>query len=559
MSFAWGGAYRAKVRATYQVRLAPLSSCRPGRRHLGSLFSVLRVWARSMPDRLAVRADDRGRELAAGRLVHERHELVREARHGAADADAADVRAAADAVDPAAFGHVALDHRAPAAELHDALRGVVLGREVALLVVAGAVATLVHRLAEQPRRAQLVVERDHRRLAGGLIQQVRDGLGEVVALDRAARHADDRQAGLALPVPPEIVRNPHGTGGIACHGVDSAVRGARADGENGEGFGREPVEPLARRHRLAGQRVVAEPGPVALTCERLVRYRPLDDEDEGLQLAAICLPEPLQEVVRTAGRAAFEVDERPVDRDFGQPRQRAQRDLFDARLRRSGERNGVPVAAQPGIDPQHVDQGVFGRDRLGGWHGRLPVGACSLRPHHAVDGRPCRSVRRKACPIPPLALLSTGSTKRLGCRSAREFRRRKGGCRISDHPHAGEWSSGLVQGVGFRPFVWREATARGLRGFVGNDADGVVLEVEGPPDDVSALVAALSDASAAGARRSGHSCTTVPVVGDAAFAIRDSDVAGARRALVSPDTATCADCLRELHDPGRPSLSASVH
>ena len=38
---------------------------------------------------------------------------------------------------------------------------------------------------------------------------------------------------------------------------------------------------------------------------------------------------------------------------------------------------------------------------------------------------------------------------------------------------------GLVQGVGFRPFVWREATARGLRGFVGNDADGVVLEVEG--------------------------------------------------------------------------------
>src|SRR3954469_20104134 len=53
----------------------------------------------------------------AGRGVHERLELVGEARHGAADADAADVRAAAHAVDPAALGHVALDHRAPAAQL----------------------------------------------------------------------------------------------------------------------------------------------------------------------------------------------------------------------------------------------------------------------------------------------------------------------------------------------------------------------------------------------------------------------------------------------------------
>src|SRR5690349_11427140 len=51
----------------------------------------------------AVRADHLGGQLAAGRLVHERHELVREARHGAADADATDVRAAAHPVDPAAF------------------------------------------------------------------------------------------------------------------------------------------------------------------------------------------------------------------------------------------------------------------------------------------------------------------------------------------------------------------------------------------------------------------------------------------------------------------------
>src|SRR5919112_6217534 len=72
-------------------------------------------------DRRAVDPDGAGRQPAARWLVHERHELVREAGHGAADADATDVRAAADAVDPAALGDVALHHRAPAAQLDDAL------------------------------------------------------------------------------------------------------------------------------------------------------------------------------------------------------------------------------------------------------------------------------------------------------------------------------------------------------------------------------------------------------------------------------------------------------
>src|SRR3954465_9863537 len=91
------------------------------------------------PDHRPVRAAGQRRHLRARRLVHERHELVREARHGAADADPADVRAAADAVDPAALRHVALDDRTPAAQLDQALRGAVLGGELALLVVAAAV------------------------------------------------------------------------------------------------------------------------------------------------------------------------------------------------------------------------------------------------------------------------------------------------------------------------------------------------------------------------------------------------------------------------------------
>src|SRR5213596_2873569 len=80
----------------------------------------------------------------ARRLIHERHELVREAGHRAGDADAAHVGAAAHAVDPAALGHVALDHGAPAAELDQALGRTVLGGEVAFLVVARPVTALVH-------------------------------------------------------------------------------------------------------------------------------------------------------------------------------------------------------------------------------------------------------------------------------------------------------------------------------------------------------------------------------------------------------------------------------
>src|SRR6266436_218818 len=110
----------------------------------------------------AVHAAGGRRHRRARRLVHERHELVREAGHGAGDADAAHVGAAAHAVDPAALGHVALDHGTPAAELDQALGRAVLVGEVALLVVAGPVAALVHGRAEQPGGTQRLIQRDHR-------------------------------------------------------------------------------------------------------------------------------------------------------------------------------------------------------------------------------------------------------------------------------------------------------------------------------------------------------------------------------------------------------------
>src|SRR5262249_37715748 len=116
---------------------------------LGAVVPPLRLLVHGLvrdrpqpPDRRAVDAGDEGRHAADRRLVHERHELVGEARHRAADADAADVRAAPDAGHPAPLGDVAVDHRPPAADLHEALRRVVVLGEVALLVVARAVAAL---------------------------------------------------------------------------------------------------------------------------------------------------------------------------------------------------------------------------------------------------------------------------------------------------------------------------------------------------------------------------------------------------------------------------------
>jgi hydrogenase maturation protein HypF len=108
--------------------------------------------------------------------------------------------------------------------------------------------------------------------------------------------------------------------------------------------------------------------------------------------------------------------------------------------------------------------------------------------------------------------------------------------------------SGLVQGVGFRPFVWRAATELGLSGWVSNDPAGVVIEVEGDPAGIASMMIALQ-APPPLARVDAVDSHPVPALGGSGFEVRISDLSGARVAQVSPDTATCADCLRELHDP----------
>ena len=108
---------------------------------------------------------------------------------------------------------------------------------------------------------------------------------------------------------------------------------------------------------------------------------------------------------------------------------------------------------------------------------------------------------------------------------------------------------GIVQGVGFRPFVYTLATGLGLSGLVGNDADGVFVEVEGPAADVRRFVAALERDAPPLARIERMVATAIAPTGSASFAIAASPAGGDRRTPVAADTATCTDCLRELWDP----------
>ncbi|HJW61660.1 MAG TPA: carbamoyltransferase HypF, partial [Actinomycetota bacterium] len=108
---------------------------------------------------------------------------------------------------------------------------------------------------------------------------------------------------------------------------------------------------------------------------------------------------------------------------------------------------------------------------------------------------------------------------------------------------------GIVQGVGFRPFVHALAGRLGLAGLVGNDAGGVFVEVEGAAETVERFLDALAAEAPPLAVIERVTATPLAPTGTSGFAIAPSQVGGERQALVSPDTATCADCLRELADP----------
>lgn len=109
--------------------------------------------------------------------------------------------------------------------------------------------------------------------------------------------------------------------------------------------------------------------------------------------------------------------------------------------------------------------------------------------------------------------------------------------------------TGLVQGVGFRPFAHRLADALDLSGAVGNDEGGVWLEVEGPRAAVETFQARLVTEAPPLARIRRIEPTTVASTGEQGFRIAESTSGPVPTTSVAPDAAVCADCLAELSDP----------
>lgn len=133
-------------------------------------------------------------------------------------------------------------------------------------------------------------------------------------------------------------------------------------------------------------------------------------------------------------------------------------------------------------------------------------------------------------------------------------------------PRAHIHITGVVQGVGYRPFVWRTATALGLAGWVRNASDGVHIEAKGPQKALDALVLTLSTQQPPAARvdtvhvenfldehlEAAGRASKLHVSGmvdQSDFRIVESSAEADRTTLVSPDIATCDECLAELFDP----------
>ena len=108
---------------------------------------------------------------------------------------------------------------------------------------------------------------------------------------------------------------------------------------------------------------------------------------------------------------------------------------------------------------------------------------------------------------------------------------------------------GVVQGVGFRPFVYRLAQEEGLAGFIGNDTDGVTIEIEGAPERIESFRSRLRAEAPPLSRIDSVTFREVLPKQEKEFRIIASEVHGQVSTGIPADAATCPDCLRELLDP----------
>ncbi|MGD9596480.1 MAG: acylphosphatase, partial [Wolinella sp.] len=110
--------------------------------------------------------------------------------------------------------------------------------------------------------------------------------------------------------------------------------------------------------------------------------------------------------------------------------------------------------------------------------------------------------------------------------------------------------SGIVQGVGFRPFVYNLATELGVGGYVLNNPQGVLIVAETDQNTLEEFIQAIRQNKPRNAKIDSFKVESdEKLVGYTSFEIRDSVIMGGKCAILPADTSICPDCLREMHDP----------
>jgi hydrogenase maturation protein HypF len=122
-------------------------------------------------------------------------------------------------------------------------------------------------------------------------------------------------------------------------------------------------------------------------------------------------------------------------------------------------------------------------------------------------------------------------------RDARQYRR----LRISIR--------GAVQGVGFRPFIYRLASESRLAGWVNNSSRGVIVEVEGSEEQLQSFLLRIDREKPPRSYIQSLESSFLDPAGYTRFEIRESDDTGEKSVIVLPDIATCSECLQEIKDP----------
>jgi len=109
--------------------------------------------------------------------------------------------------------------------------------------------------------------------------------------------------------------------------------------------------------------------------------------------------------------------------------------------------------------------------------------------------------------------------------------------------------NGIVQGVGFRPFIYRIAKKCNLKGFVNNNSDGVLIEVEGSDNSLDAFESFIRDEAPPLSKITRIQATNIPILNDKEFKIIETENNNKATTLISPDVCVCDDCVNELNNP----------